>query len=215
MQYIFYGRILPERVGFNCYPPINIQSEKYQLIIGCLHSKLTIECNNYDPEVNLASLKNTIESTVRILVDVIGYTVACGYDVEIESAYHISKKEITMFGVQEEIFLTEEDLKRIRDGQPPAILDVDYRKICELSGIDLSLRLAMADFRESIRSPDFTAFHCMRAVESLKHSDFIGSKDNSQKLEQLKIKLKVAKKTLDKISNPGNDQRHGKPLPQS
>jgi hypothetical protein len=106
-------------------------------------------------------------------------------------------------------------LKRIRDGQPSAILDVDYRKICELSGIDLSLRLAMADFRESIRSPDFTAFHCMRAVESLKHSDFIGSKDNSQKLEQLKIKLKVAKKTLDKISNPGNDQRHGKPLPQS
>jgi len=215
MKYIFYGRVLPERVNFTLYPPITLTSEKYQLIVGSLYSKLTIECDNQDLELNLATLKNTVESAVRILVDGIGYTTACGFDVEIESAYDLSKKEITMFSVQEEFFDSEEDLKCIRDGRPPSVLGVDKEKICDLMGIDISLRLAMADFRESIRNPDVTAFHCMRAIESLKHSDFLSSKDSSQKLGQLKISLKITKKTMDKISIPGKDQRHGKAVKQS
>jgi hypothetical protein len=192
-----------------------MKSDKYQLIIGALHSKLTIECEAEDENLNLATLKNIVESTVRIVVDSVGYSTACGFDVEIESAYNSSKKEITMFGVQEEIFNSEEHLKLIRDGKPPTVLGIDSKEITSLMGIDVSLRLAMADFRESIRNPDVTAFHCMRAIESLKHSDFFGNTDGTQKLEQLKNSIKLSKKTHNKISMPGNEQRHGKPLPQS
>ena len=106
-KYVFHGRVLPERSNFNLYPPITLQLENGHLIIACLYSKLTIECENSDLKVNLFTLKNIVESTVRIIVDSLGYTLACGYDVEIESAYNFLSKDITMFGVQEEIFSSE------------------------------------------------------------------------------------------------------------
>lgn len=215
MKYIFYGKVLPERVNFTLYPPITMKSEKYQLVVGSLYSKLTIECDNEDTTLNLGTLKNVVDSTIRLLVDAFGYSIACGYDVEIESAYNSLTKEITMFGVQEEIFDSEEDLKLIRDGKPPSILGIDIKEIGSLMGLDVALRLAMADFRESIRNPDVTAFHCMRAIQSLKHSDSLVDTGDSQRLEQLKTNIKLCKKTLDKVSIPGNEQRHGKPLPQS
>ena len=215
MTYIFYGRVLPERVNFTLYPPIKMESEEFQLIVGSLFSRITVECESKDASLNLATLKNRVESSVRMIVDAFGYSVACGYDVEIESVYDYSNKAITVFGVQEQIFDSEEDIGLIRDGSPPSLLIIDRKDISELMGTDIPLRLAMADFRESIRNPDTTAFHCMRAIESLKHSDFLDSPDSSQKLHQLRKSIKLGRNTLNKVSLPGKDQRHGKSVPQT
>ena len=73
--------------------------------------------------------------------------------------------------------------------------------------VNIPLRLAIADFRESIRNPDFTAFHCYRAIESLRH-EFIG-KDKKEQWEMLRNNLKVKEETIKTMKDSAVMQRHG------
>jgi len=214
-HYIFYGRILPERADvFLIQDSIELKKPiKAQLIVKCERSKLVVEYKDNAQSANLLTLKNLIEAVARQLVDSVGYMIVCGYDVEIESAYNISTQELMIFGVQEEIFDLAEDLERIRKGRPPAILEqgdqiINYAIIFSIIGTDISLQLALAEFRESIKRPHYTAAHCFNVIEALGESKLLDDCKDKKRIN-LQNKLKVTKKTIDKICKyGGNVQRH-------
>src|SRR5579872_7139255 len=102
-KYIFHGLVLPERANvsikkLNCSYP----DKKIEIILECSLSKLVAECSSVY-ETELLTLKNYVEAAIRNIVDSVGYSIACGYDVEIESAYNLETKEFTIFGVHENI----------------------------------------------------------------------------------------------------------------
>ncbi|HAU1294598.1 TPA: hypothetical protein JBI28_16335, partial [Legionella pneumophila] len=81
-----------------------------------------------------------------------------------------------------------------------------------LSSQNLELGIALGDFREAIRQPNFTSFHCYRAIEAIKQA-FDGKKDKD-KWERLRTNLDVERSDIDKIANQAKFLRHGKCHPQ-
>lgn len=213
MRIIFHGRIIPERVDVNISSVTIVQDESTEITINCKRSVVTIDFTTTVLE-DIYTFKNIAEDMLRMLVDSLGYTIACGYDVEIDSYYMPESRDMGTFSVQQMIFSNQEDLELLAKGQPPSCLSLTFHDIVQISGRDSALRWAMTDFREAIRTPNYTAFHCMRAIESLSHSEFIGDK-NGKRLDPLLLKLSISRRTLGKINTPGNDQRHGKPAPQT
>lgn len=214
-EYILYGTVLPERANILCVPGIKAELtlSASQCIrikqISCLQSKLIIVCQDAgETLIDKNSFKNTVESFVRTIIDALGYTLACGYDVEITGMYNPQSNEHAVFGVHENIF---DDLKTNSDtneGIPvPNAPTVD--KILHLTFVHPQLSIALSDFREAIRQPSFTLFHCYRAIESLRYS--APTRKEEDQWNWLFSSLKIKKETKDQLLKiGGGEQRHGK-----
>ncbi len=178
--------------------------------IRCSRSKITVDCINEIPaEMNLATAKNAVESFIRVVTDTLGFTVACGYDVEITSAYNLETKANNIFGVHENIFDDQKiNLSTSQGTAHP--LSPSIGDIIATAVTSPQLTIALADFRESIRQPAFTVFHCYQALESLKYSA-PDIKDDQKKWSWLLSTLKISKATKDRLLKLGaGEQRHGK-----
>ena len=209
--YIFYGSVVPERA--NCLiSPRSLLSSDYTLHIQCLSSKIIVETISFNADINIETLKNIVEHHVRIIVDSIGYTLACGYDVEIDSAYSPNTKETWIFGTHEDIFDKEEINFSTDRGTPHPEVPVTADALAALSVKTLQLSIALSDFREAIRQPSFTAFHCYRAIEALMQ-EFDG-KNKVEQWVKMRASLKVAQETIEKIRTVSKALRHGQIIEQ-
>ena len=208
----FTDQSSPERVNFRIpFTPMTLPKEKIELIMACVSSKVIIECSCDDQNINLLTLKNRVENCVRIFADAAGYTTACGYDVEIESAFNPITNQLVIFGVHEDIFDDQQINRDTDNGKPHPDISISIDALAKLSGVNMELSIALSDFREAIRQPSFTSFHCYRAIEALRHT-FKGGKE-SQWIE-LRTVLNVDKRDIDEIITFASGLRHGEVLPQ-
>ncbi|HHU0025782.1 TPA: hypothetical protein ACT9M9_002979, partial [Legionella pneumophila] len=211
-KFIFHGLVLPERVQFNI-SKCKCAMQDIEIILWSSFSKIVVECLvKKSLEINLYTLKNYVEMAVRTIVDSVGYLQACGYDVEIESAYDLQTKDFIIFGVHENIFHDDQINSDTNNGIPHPEISISPTELAFLSSQNLELGIALGDFREAIRQPNFTSFHCYRAIEAIKQA-FDGKKDKD-KWERLRTNLDVERSDIDKIANQAKFLRHGKCHPQ-
>lgn len=85
------------------------------------------------------------------------------------------------------------------------VLPMDKRLLAVVLG-SLPLGRAMSDLRSAILEPRDTAFHCQRAIESLRHH-FAG--ERREQWESLREALNVTEETLRSVEDAGQAQRHG------
>lgn len=206
-EYVFHGLVLPEWAEFNIPPCRSMfPEEKIEIILSCINSKLVAKCSCSDPNVNLLTLKRHVEFAARTIVDVVGFMSVSGYDVEIESVYNPQKNQQYFFDFQEYIFDNDNIGDPVGQTTPYSALSTSCEELMKLSAINTELTIALADFREAIRQPNFTSFHCYRAIEALK-SVFAGKK--KAPWEKLHITLNVNEDDIKRIKSSADILRHG------
>lgn len=205
-HYIFYGSVLPERALMNLEVP-PMEFDGISIILKCCFSKLALHCVSGNQSEDLEILKNKIESFVRTFVDSFGYTVATGFDVQIESVLDLSTNQFTLFGVHEKIF--DNAINDITGkGVIHPELSFTFSDMAKVACIDIQLRIALADFRDSIRRVELTSFHCYRAIEAL-------CQTFSADWENFRESLGVDKDDIFFVKKGKADvQRHGKMVDQ-
>ena len=201
-NYIFSGKVLPERANVSI-TPLEIKTGVIDsgisdtAIISIAVSQVSVIFNT-NSDSDLMTLKNTVESLVRNLVDVYGYLSGRGYDIEITSVVDPEGKH-TVFGVG---ILELEKSQRDRP--------LSFQQLVTVMGKSYHLHLALGDLREAIRSPLDTGFFCFRAIESIRQHFKIKEKTTD------KLSWKILNKSLvidrswtDQVKKFADPVRHG------
>lgn len=217
-DYVFHGVVLPERVNF-IISKMNYKNhdETISLVIECAFSKIVVHCSCLVPDINLLTLKNFVEIVCRILVDSAGYTTANGYDLVIESCYdlngnHKEANQLIIFGTHENIFNDPKINNETSQGIPHPDIIIPVYNLAALVFENIELQIALSDFREAIRQPNFTSFHCYRAIEALRH--VFNGKENEQ-WEALYSTFSIIKSDVYDIKKSAGLLRHGQLTQQS
>ena len=205
-QYTFFGKVLPERacVGLqtdNSGPiPFTVHSSQanYSVQISIALSQVSAVVNSENEIQDTATLKNEVEYHVRFLVDLIGFTQAYGYDVEITSMVNPSGK-LRIFGVGFDP-LTE------AVGERPLQLG----ELLNVANKSPEFRTAIADLREAIRMPWDTGFFAYRAIEKIRQAFHEPEDKNAKKSwERLRESLDIEQSWIEDIKKFSDLQRHG------
>jgi hypothetical protein len=207
VTYTFNGKVLPERTIVSI-PTLKLEAYhqdagiRFESIISISLSQISVlvEVKEKPELLDLYTLKNVIEDTVRSVVDAFGYLTGRGYDVEITSSTDQNGMQ-AVFGVG--IPELEEEGKH---NERPLTLE----KIMDNLGKSVFLAPALADLREAIRSAH-TGFFCYRAIESLRQH-FRQPNDNDDKKpswERLRTSLRIDKTWIDGVKKYADSQRHG------
>lgn len=149
------------------------------------------------------TLKNYVESFVRMLIDGHGYLECRGYDLEIISVVE-PEGQHAVFGVEVEA------LKSSRAAESPVNMTELWKLL--ISGPESAhLQRALGDLREAIRTPHDTGFFCYRAVESMRQS-FVEPKDGGKtkpSWERMSSALRIDQSYIMLLERFGKPQRHG------
>lgn len=202
-RYTFFGRVLPERASFNCTPVSLEISEADSPICGKLlvsfeASQLSVKAILSKCDVDLDTLKESIQTVVSGISDAFCYTRGYGYDIEITSAVDETGKQ-SVFGVHAPIV--------------PAGLEIDFGALIGFVGQDINLRFALASLREGIRVRHDAGFFSYRAVESIRQNfDETGAGDSGQAWRRMREALNLNEASLKALATRSVPVRHGKPL---
>lgn len=115
------------------------------------------------PVQNSYTLKNIVEDAIRVALDALGYTLACGYNLEIIQMIDSIGNPPVVFGV---------GIPAIENSAASA--GVKFENIVSIF-VDRKgqyLQRCLADLREAIRAPKDTGFFCYRGIESLRQGRF-------------------------------------------
>ncbi len=205
LKYFFNGKVLPERAVVHI-TPINAQVSvtetelQLKIVSSILLSQISMHVEIIKGEVDLASLKNMAESFIRDQVDALGFLSGCGYDVEIDTCFNEAGEQI-VFGVN------FPGLEQIKDKRL-----VNYETVYQLSNSIPSLRIALGDIREAIRSPKDTGLFSYRAIEALMQTFKIAEDNDKDNLAwgRMQSGLNVSREALMKLKGFGDLPRHGK-----
>lgn len=207
VQYTFFGKVHPERCNVSITevrakvgsPGDEINGELRYYISLCQVTAIFI-CEK--PVPNVYTLKNYVEDAIRIALDALGYTLACGYDLEVTEMIDSLGNRPIVFGV---------GIPAIEKAASDA--GVSFECIMEVFK-DVRggyLQRCLADLREAIRAPKDTGFFCYRAIESLRQFFFRekGAQDDRSSWEMLRSELGVDRADIDAIKKLSDPVRHG------
>jgi hypothetical protein len=207
VQYTFFGKVHPERTNVSI-PEVRARlgvhgDEIYgelRYYISLSQVTATFVCE--EPLPNVFTLKNSIEDAIRVALDALGYTLACGYDLDVTQMMDSLGNRPVVFGV---------GIPAIEKAASDA--GVSYGIIMELfkDARGGYLQRCLADLREAIRVPKDTGFFCFRAIESLRQF-FLrerGAKDDKSSWEMLRSELAVDRADIDAIQTLADPVRHG------
>lgn len=207
VQYTFSGKVHPERAN------VSITEIRAQLrtsgaeIDGELRyyialSQVTATFVCQKPVPNVFTLKNYIEDAIRVALDGLGYTLGCGYDLEVTSMIDSLGNRPVIFGVGIPV------LEKVA-----AEAGIRFEEIMELFKDSTGgyLQHCLADLREAIRAPKDTGFFCYRAIESLRQF-FIhekGARDDKTSWQMFRESLNADRAEIDRIKGFADPTRHG------
>lgn len=171
-NYIFKGKIYPERVHFSLkgLPEVELSHSDFSIkgkftieIVDCLievHFS-TSEAITENSGININTLKNIIEDSTRSFVDMYCFLHSYSYDLDFETVTCEELKLNHVFSIQGEYNIQDDNNK-------------NYIKLLNvnLSGMYPFLYYVFADFRRAIKYPGMTASFCYRAIETLRQSHF-------------------------------------------
>lgn len=210
----FFGRVHPERAAVS----IKLPGFSVKLIDtgGGLSGEFTtsIELSQVhvlyfseQEEFCLATLKNVVEDSIRLQVDILGFTSGCRYDVEITHACNLMTFEESIFGVGIPVLMDRQN-KRFEE-----LLPLFSRKESDY------LRRCLADLREAMGQPKDTGELCFRAIETLRqyfiYANNLPGDDSKKSWEIMRDQLGIERKPIDEISKYALQQRHGGTAPIS
>jgi hypothetical protein len=209
--YTFFGRVLPERV------PLRIEIPPSEVAVAEFGLRFSAETSIHDSqvvsnivikegEVDLATLRNLIDSSVRTVLDLIGYLHGLSFDLEMLS--------VTWDGNRRWIFGINVPVLAERRQAAPYVLNADLLKAV---GGDPSAQSVLDDFREAIRVPRGTGFFCYRSVEAMMQSMKASATENEKAVSwpRLRESLRVSEDTLFYLKGHADFPRHGKPSSMS
>lgn len=208
-SYTFLGKVLPERVNVSIpsltlkidYPDAKIKGTILLSIQLCqIYARFTSD----EKIENILTLRNHVETAIRIPVDNLGYLLGCGYDIEIDSMIDYSG-EHTVFPVS-----ITSNVNEFRNKRPKEFLEL--LKIS--SGREGKyLQYCLSDLREAILQNRGTGFYCYRAIESL--SLFFADrnaipKENKKEIwKKFRESLDIQREKIDFILKFSKPVRHG------
>jgi hypothetical protein len=200
---VFFGRVLPERAAVHLtgLPNIIARSESHDDTLLQIHidsSHIVVESLGGGTMSN-DELKAMVRTFVATLVDALGFTNGCGYQIEIAS---VGGDSTGVFGVQ--FGEGESDPQRIHDHSTSLITMLLSRSDGSLK----PLQRALADYRRAILDESDTAFHAFRAVEALSYYFGRNPRKGTPKLcESLNVSEDWLRR---KLEIPAGEIRHGK-----
>jgi hypothetical protein len=208
--HILTGRVLPERAT------INIGQLRFQIVetsdvsqgdlsVEIVHSQVFAKFTTAGAVANIFTLRNIVESTVRALLDIVGYVHGYGYDADI--VQYIPPEEA---GTSSYVFGI--NIPAIADSCAQAGVSVNDVLAVMAKPNGYYVRQALADVREAIKSPTNTAFFCYRAIESLKNGygrnhDKPATPDATW--EQFRNQYALSKDAIMQIKSFADPIRHG------
>jgi len=203
--YTFFGKIFPERANVNISPIVMNIENKEAGISGVLKTSIAVSqvsaqfvCKQKVD--NIFTLKNYVEDAIRLQVDVLGYTLSCGYDIEITSMIDSIGSPQTVFGVN------FDDIEEFKKKRPK-----DFNEIMKLFSDEKGnyLRLCMGDLREAVRNPKDAGFFCYRAIESLMQYFTKNGLDRDKTWHKFREDVGVRKEQIEYIKKFADPVRHG------
>jgi hypothetical protein len=206
-QYTFFGKVHPERCNVSITevraevetPGGEINGE-LRYYISLSQVTATFVCDK--PVPNVFTLKNYVEDAIRVALDALGYTLACGYDLEVTEVIDSMGNCPIVFGI---------GIPAIERAASDA--GVTFESIMKVfkDAKGGYLQRCLADLREAIRVPKDTGFFCYRAIESLRQF-FLrekGAKDDKASWEMLRSELAVDRADIETIKQMADPVRHG------
>lgn len=207
VQYTFSGKVHPERAN------VSIADVRAQLkasggeidgelryYIALSQVTATFVCEKAVP--NVWTLKNYVEDAIRVALDGLGYTLGCGYDLEVTSMIDSLGNRPVVFGV---------GIPAVEKTAAEAGVKFEHIMDVFKDAAGGYLQHCLADLREAIRVPKDTGFFCYRAIESLRQF-FVhekGAKDDKASWEMLRAELDVNRADIDTIKRFADPARHG------
>jgi hypothetical protein len=197
----FTGVVHPERANVNVgaltvHASGDIEA-RVQLSIEASQIWLSVAT---EAVVNPAGLKNAMQRFVAKVVDCAGFTLGCGYDVELVQLIEEGKDGPIVFGV---------GYPMLRANQS----SVSFEELLHATqGEDgLYLERALRDLSDAIRRPYDSPFHCYRAIETImQYFKFLhGIEDDKKGWELMRSALHVARDEVMRIKQFADPLRHG------
>lgn len=206
---LFMGTVLPECAAVGSSGLVQIEA-RYPGIdkpviaaISIVSSKVSCLVKD-DAGIDLSTLKNSVDGYVSFIVDAIGFARGCGYTAVVESVTDLETGELFVFGAD----VTA--LGRVAEDSA-----VSEDKLIDIAGSSAELQRALADLRQAVLEPGDTAFHCYRAIESLRHHWAEGPTGSQSEGRQWALMAKALRSDVSVtklIKTWSKSQRHGKPV---
>ena len=190
-----------------------------QVVINSAQIMVVVHCQ--DPVDDLETLRNSVETVVRGIVDAFGYVEGRGYDVEITSVIDSAGQTWQVFPVEVSAIQSTKGERPVTFGELHALLNPRTEAIDDEASFKLmQLRIALGDLREAIRSIDHSAFFCYRAIECLRqcYAERNGRDSDATRRAswvRMREELCICRSWIDEIEEASILERHGGHKPTS
>lgn len=204
-EWTFYARVLPERVPLTFSLPLakvelpftgtNVSLETAiftsQVVVRLVHES--------GPESNVGELRNAVEQYLRTSLDVIGYEMGFGLDVDMISAQRLGSHDWHVFGINIPALAAR---SRFGRGGLPA-------ELLAAIGSEPKAQMALSDFREAMKIPAQTGFYCYRCVETIMQWFRVEGETKASAWSKLRGDLKIDEDVLKMLQGFAASARHG------
>ena len=151
-------------------------------------------------QIDLDTIRNLIESDIRHFLDFYGFVNGVRFDLDVISCVD-DTGNWRVFGIDIPI------LREASHDQKEEILRTYFLQATSQP----ECAIVMADFREAMRNPPNTGFHCYRAIEAMMQAMKNKEDENdSGAWELLRNNLKITAACLKAVKVHADAPRHGK-----
>ncbi|MCL1066022.1 hypothetical protein L2735_04275 [Shewanella olleyana] len=195
MKYFISGKVLPERAAVQ-FPEIAMDMEENGYMrITCDAGQLNAIFDT--PHNDIVGAKLTVEHNAQMIVSALGFSLNCGYSVEIINVFSSDEEDKALvFGVKADTKNEFEQPKVFND----ALL---------FSSNNVYFRMALRDYMRAITDNMDCAFYCYRALEAITKSYNAGQ--GAQGWLDLHKDLGTNRYDVDsKVTNFASPVRHGR-----
>ena len=221
--YTFSGRVHPERtyVTLGPLPRCRIETRLDESVltvdahIMIDNAQILVVANSEERIEDIATLRNSVESAIRGIVDSFGYIEGRGYDIELTSVISSTGEQWAVFGVEIAALQVDKDERPVSFGELHSLLTDPAQSQDECVSFALmQLRIALGDLREAVRSHTHTAFFCLRAVECLRQCYLDPSEQDDgaarkASWQRMGDELRVDKSWIADLQDASVSERHG------
>jgi hypothetical protein len=206
-RWTFFGRVLPERVPLTWDTPLEGSADffnvafDFRVVIHASQAVVDLTVKNRDPDV--PTLRNAAADCIRTITDLVGFKQGCCFDVEVVSAICRDTNDWAVFGIEIPVLKARRDAGQI---------DAIEGELLKMVAQSTAARIVLAEFREAMRVPVGTGFHCYRAIEAMMQSMKADAEDaDGPAWEQLRDRLRIDRSAIDEVKQHADFPRHGKP----
>ena len=211
ITYTFSGLVHPERADVNIVLPEQIitsldGSFSGRVALNIQRSQIGVVVRMDNPVEDIKTLKNGVRDFVKSAVDLLGYFMGCGYDVEIIQVVDDKTLRQTVFGVDVPILSAYRE--KLNESGENKFLEF-FQMAATAEG--MFLRRAINDLSSAIKSPVDTGFYCYRAIETIKQyfATTIDSKSDNAIWSEMRSDLDIERSRIDFIKEFADATRHG------